>query len=362
MNTAPETSIQAVAPRQLILHRNLKNLISDLDFEIGKPGFPTIHAVIGPTGVGKTTLMLRLRDLIRARFAPIDGQQPQSRIPVVTISADMDGKLLFSWTRCNREILKVVNPALADYGRVEVVNADGSKSLKLLRTVSDLQEHVETGLMYRETILIFIDESQHILASKDPGLLRRTLDKVKLLIEKVPVTVVLFGTYELNPISELNGQLARRCGVHHFQRYDLDNTEDMAEFRNVLHSFAADNPIIGTALLDDKLKLIHRGCFGCPGTAIEWLERVAGKGIKNRVREVTWEYFEMEKITKSRYDKIRQEIEEGEPFFNQDDLPLSKFKPVASLPRRRIRKRPNSTAGRGRPRRNPKNDPCPATT
>jgi hypothetical protein len=93
MSDQPSDPATTCAPSTLILHRNLEKPLSAIEHAIGKPGYPAIHAVIGPTGVGKTTLFLTLRDRIRRRFIPKEKGEGPSCIPVVPIKADLDGNL-----------------------------------------------------------------------------------------------------------------------------------------------------------------------------------------------------------------------------------------------------------------------------
>lgn len=358
--------VDSAAPFRLLLHRNLERILDDLEFSIGRPGFPTIHAIIGPTGVGKTTLLLTLRDRINERFVPKDGQDRRSCVPVVPIKAEIDGNLKFSWKDCILQGLQVLNPALTDYGKMVITQPDGTQSLKSLERILDLQEQFESSVEHRQTKLLFIDEAQQVLSGRREELLRIVLDKIKLLTEKVPITVVLFGTYELNPISQLNGQLARRCEVHHFARYNHELKEDRHEFGKIVRSFAKDKPVFDSSLLDEKMLLIHFGCFGCPGIAVEWLERVEARAEREGARKAVWEFFEREKIKKTRYNAIGVEIADGEAEFEEDELELVDGEEFTSLPERqssgtdnkkRIRDYPNRP---GRPRRAPKNDLCPA--
>jgi hypothetical protein len=238
-----------------------------------------------------------------------------------------------------------------------VTNADGTKSLKSLRTL-DVEDQLEMALLQRRSVVLFVDEAQHVLAWRGEEMLRSTLDKLKLLTEKVPITIVLFGTYELNPICWLNGQLARRCEIHHFSRYHLEVKAEKAEFRRVLHGFAEDNSIIDPALLEQKLELLHLGSLGCPGTALEWLQRVACTATERKLQTAPWSLFEEEKVKKTRYDAIKREIDEGEKDFDSDDLELAQYDSVQ--PKRDTHtKQPAKAKRRGRPKRKPRNDPCP---
>ena len=205
-----------------VKHQRVGDIIAELENMV-LPGSGTdIALLIGPTGVGKSTSSLSLKERIIA-IHKIEMEQDLSFIPVVSASAPSSGEKHFSWRIFYIKVgTDLVEPLLDK--KQEFRLQDGRMSMHHINsgsTVAGLRLAVEDALKYRRTVLVIIDETVHIIRNAKGDVLAAHMDALKslTLLEGVTLTLALIGSYDLFQIMCLNGQLTRRTSIVHFQRY-----------------------------------------------------------------------------------------------------------------------------------------------
>src|SRR5437870_5260933 len=97
-----------------------------------------------------------------------------------------------------------------------------------------LRLRMEQALRHRRPAAVLIDEAQHVTKMASGRRLADQLDYLKSLASVTGCVHVLIGTYELLPCRNLSAQLSRRSIDLHFQRYQVDNPDDVIAFQRVI--------------------------------------------------------------------------------------------------------------------------------
>lgn len=311
----PQSSILEEFKTKLIGHPSLtatRDVALDL---IREPAGKQLALIMGPTGVGKTTLFNRLKKhLVEEDFAAVMAEN-KGAIPIVAVRTRAPESGSFDWRDFYIRILKEMHDPAAELdlalsistgGKVSKVSQLSTLNLMLLR------EMVENAFYHRNVRVLLVDEAQHFQKMASGRRLRDQMDTLKSLAELRDVFIVLVGTYELIQMRELNGQLTRRCASLHFPRYRFDEPGEWAQFKNAVFSLAARLPRNGEEhRLGDHVDLLYRGSCGCFGVLKNWLTRALklaereGKSIGKTELERTME-------PTSALLKLAREIKEGE--------------------------------------------------
>src|SRR5258708_34176613 len=158
----PELLAQPVGARQenfeqrcLISHSRLQEALEAILQEICPPGEGastrrpgTMVLVIGPSRVGKTTLIRLLEERLRAASQALMVSDP-SFIPFASILAAGAGTNRFEWTEYYRAVLRALQDPFVD-GKVARIRT------------KELREAMETALKERKPLAVIVDEAHHL--------------------------------------------------------------------------------------------------------------------------------------------------------------------------------------------------------
>lgn len=183
---------QAHFEQCLIEHTHLQQACNDVIRAICMPGqtlayrrLDSLVLVIGPSRVGKTTLIHLLEEELLSR-AQAQMQADPGYIPYVSITLDGAGTDRFDWKDYRQPVLKALSdPFLA--------------VKKSARSARDQQAAMEEALVFRKTGVVIVDEAQHLAKAASGRRLQDRLDHLKHIANKTGVSHVLVGTYEMRP-------------------------------------------------------------------------------------------------------------------------------------------------------------------
>src|SRR6266542_3449878 len=234
----------------------------------------SVILVLGPTGVGKTTLRSRVEQLLTAELLAALQTDP-ARLPVVSVEAVAPPSGNFNWRDHFRRMLYEMNEPLIDQKRkigacdVDVHFMPGMKA-------HGEQYHyaVEQALRYRRPRAVLVDEAQHLAKMASGRRLLDQLDVIKSIANRTGTVHVLFGTYDLLAFRNLSGQLSRRSVDVHFCRYRAGNAGDRRTFLNVLGSFERQMPLSESPELVDNWEFLYERLDrlrGLRGDADAWM-------------------------------------------------------------------------------------------
>jgi len=285
--------------------------------------------VLGPTGVGKTTLRLKVEQLLVEELLPVLEAQP-GRIPFVSVdtAAALHGN--FSWKDHFARMLRQLNEPLIDSKLDGERNARGQFT-PAPRAGFELQYAVEQALRHRQPAAVFLDEAQHLSRIASGRKLADQLDVIKSMANQTKIVHVLLGTYELLAFRNLSGQLSRRSLDIHFCRYRCEDRQDMEIFRNIVLTFEGQIPVEEPGSLSGCMDLLYERSVGCVGVLKEWISRALAAALAANKPTLKQRYLEETALSPSQCERILIEAKEGEARLNEDEVSRSRLRSLLGM-------------------------------
>ena len=302
--------------RKVVAHHHLKQVYEDLLHAVRYPAGTSLIWVVGPTGVGKTTLLQRLvKQLIED--AALDEASTPGHIPAMLMEAASPDTGNFSWKDYfTRALIAADEPMMSNKIIYDVhgMRRDGQGQLVIERTVTapDLRRMLERCFHHRHPRAFIVDEAQH-LKKMTSG--RRFLDQMETLksLANMSSTVhVLVGTYDLLGLMNLNAQLARRSVEIHFPRYHLDQPEDLKEFKKLLRTFGRHLPLAKEPDLESHYLYFYERSLGCTGMLKTLLNKALGAALEQQQQTLVPKHWEPFAESAHKLKEMLREIREDE--------------------------------------------------
>lgn len=323
-----------------VFHPKLREAHDALLSAIQEPGGASLIFVYGPTGIGKTTLRLRVQQkLIEAALPALEDDR--GRMPVVGIELKTSGSRNFNWKEYYTSALIALEEPLIDrkisYGVQGVArNSAGELTIQNRVVAPELRRALENALRHRRPDIFFIDEAQHLAKIASGHKLQDQLDCIKSLSNTTGILHGLIGTYELRIFRNLSAQLSRRSLDIHFKRYHQESEKDIREFVNVIKSLQDRMPLEETPNLLAHAEYIYIGTLGCIGILKNWLTRAFKEALQEGSKTITIEHLEKHILPVDTLENMLREINEGEKLFKETDSDRNRlrmalgFDPIAS--------------------------------
>lgn len=285
--------------------------------------------VLGPTGVGKTTLRTRVENLLAQQMTPVMTASPDC-LPFVSVEVPPPHTGRFRWRDYFSRLLLAMNEPLIDAktGRFP----SGTLAASSIAIGTDLSYAAEQALRYRRPPVVFVDEAQHLARIASGRRLSDQLDVIKSIANRTGTVHVLLGTYELLAFRNLSAQLSRRCLDLHFQRYQADSSADRQIFQSVLLTFQKQLPFVDPEPdLMAMWEFLYERSVGCVGILKEWLMRACVRSIRHGATTLTREHLEMTALSISQCEKILAESREGETRLNDGEDSRLRFRTLLGI-------------------------------
>jgi energy-coupling factor transporter ATP-binding protein EcfA2 len=163
-------------PRLLAAREDLLNTIHEV-----APN--SLILLMGPTGVGKTTLRAKVEQILTTEMLPELRADPV-RLPVVSVECIAPESGTFSWRDHFRRLLLQMDEPLVDYKvNPEAPVRMGERATKFLpgaRAAGSQYHHaVEQALHFRRPVAVLLDEAQHLARMSSGRRLSDQLDVIK---------------------------------------------------------------------------------------------------------------------------------------------------------------------------------------
>jgi len=302
-----------------IAHPRLVEAFDDLIKMIrrGCPG--TLVSLYGPSGVGKSTLLKKIRKQLSEEMLPELEKDP-ARIPLVVDELLGPDSGIFNWKDLYRRLLVSMDEILVDRKIVyETIEAPPNRRIYFKtgpRSVTaDLRFAVEQTIKERRPIAVLLDESQHLAKMASGRKLHDQLDCLKSLSNRTGVLFVLLGTYELLIFRNLNAQLSRRSISVHFGRYLLDDKRDIEAFKAVLLTFQKHLPLKLEPDLIGHWDYFYERSIGCVGVLKDWLSRALSEALDEKADCLSDKHLEIYALSVDQCDKMLSDALDGEKKF-----------------------------------------------
>jgi len=204
-----------------VAHTRMEEACATVMQAIREPANAAYILLVGPTGVGKTTLRWGVeRQLIASVGA--DLAQDPGRLPVCSTTAVSPDSGSFNWKDYYRRALQALHePFIEDKMATCGAGTPRDHSLRVLPPAAAapaLRRALEHALTYRRPQAFFVDEAQHLLKMASGRRLQDQMDAIKSLADHGRTIHVLLGTYDLLALRTLSGQVIRRGILCHFPR------------------------------------------------------------------------------------------------------------------------------------------------
>jgi len=228
-----------------VAHPALKQADQAVWNALREPAGAALIFVVGPTGVGKTTLLTQIEKRL-LDLALSHGEHSRTHLPTLRLDAVSPALTQFKWADYyQRALLLLQEPRVeytVDYRRPIPVLAKQTHEQELLpwkgsTDTAGLRLTFEQALKHRKPYAMLIDEAEHIAKAARGSTLLDQLDHLKSLAIMTQVVHVLVGTYDLMVFRNLSAQLSRRSIDVHFSRYQATHEADMRAFKSALWSF-----------------------------------------------------------------------------------------------------------------------------
>ena len=336
-----------------IAHPRLKTVSVALRRAIQEPAGHSLILVTGPTGVGKTTLRLRIEQELKEQFL-LAGETDSGRIPVIGLEAVAPDSGNFSWKDYYRRALRVLEEPLIDhkidYATRHVFRNQSGEVVIASRVGSpELRQAMEQALRQRRPAAVLIDEAQHLTKIASGRRLGDQLDCLKSLASLTGCVHVLIGTYDLLPCRNLSAQLSRRSIDIHFRRYQADNPEDVMAFQRVIFSFQRHLPVAEEPDLWRDWEYFYAHSMGCVGILKDWFTRALADVLEHSAPTVTRTDLERHAWSLDQSEKMVQEALDGEAVLAEKPEALDRLRNLLGLGARAEAKRPVSIQNRTQP-------------
>jgi DNA polymerase III delta prime subunit len=304
-----------------IAHPRLKMVSDKLRQAIQEPAGRALILVIGPTGVGKTTLRLRIEQELKEQF--LTSHEPDAgRIPVVGFEAVAPDSGNFNWKDYYRRALRALEEPLIDY-KIDYATRQVSRKPAGEFTIAnrggnnELRQAMEQALRHRRPAAVLIDEAQHLTKMASGRRLSDQLDCLKSLASLTGCVHVLIGTYELLPCRNLSGQLSRRSIDIHFPRYRADDPDDAIAFQRVIFSFQRHLPLLREPELWRDWEYCYAHSIGCVGILKDWFTRALAEALEQGAPTLSRTDLERHAWSLDQCEKMAQDALDGESVLNE---------------------------------------------
>jgi len=253
---------------------------------VQQPAGITHVFVVGPSGVGKTTLLRKLRHALIGQALAEETALPGHH-PICSVVAESPHTGAFNWGRLFRDMLQDLDEPCIDAKIAgEEITAKlaraGAHHIALGRrpTTDALREAVEQAVRLRQPSVICIDEAHHLAKVGSARRIKDQADCLKSLADRGGRLFLLLGTYELLPLRKQSDQLSRRTLTVHFPRYTLDCPDDVEAFKRCLLTFEHFLPVEQRPDLLADWDYLFTYSVGCIGTLKDWLTRALSLALR----------------------------------------------------------------------------------
>lgn len=228
-----------------------------------------IISIIGPTGIGKTTLATTILTRLVEEYA---ATRKTYEVPVVYVAAPANGEKSMSWKTLYRRLMLAAGERFLDLQRaVEVRNGEMLAVRSERQSLAHLREHLEAVIRHRNVRVMIIDEAMHLLRFHENTVI---MDTLKSLADIHHTKLVLIGTYQIAPLMVDYGQLARRSAILHYRRYAVrsaatakpeEPTEMEKEFKRAVRRLQNQWPCVEVPDLERVWQPLMRASLGSVG-------------------------------------------------------------------------------------------------
>jgi len=299
-----------------IKHNHQDKARTDVEFARDLCDSVSIIVLAGPTGVGKTRMLVKLVEDQLDKSANRMREDPLF-IPVIATTAIAHGHRKFDFKRFYLDGLKALgDPFAGKRTRTEEETARARK--KRFKSAGEtisaalLRMDLELELARHGTVTWVLDEADHVLTGAASGKPGDQFDALKSFAQITGVTLILSGTGKLPTYLAASGQLSRRTKVIVLSHYHWDNDVEVSQYASAVNSLLERLPIDGYPAVTTNVEEFFIGGVGCVGVAKDWIARAYAHMLSKDVRVLTLEHFRATRLSPVQLKTMALELEEAE--------------------------------------------------
>lgn len=301
-----------------VRHKKLDEIMGSLIRIAENPRPECIVVLIGPSGVGKSTVLVSLQKHLREYYAERLRTDP-GFIPYVSIQAvtGMDGH--YNWKDAFIRTLLAAGEILIESKVLTKFETDlDGKNVSDIRPLvrDELRRALESLVVHRKVPILLIDEASAILRVKAGVKPLLQFEILKSLAVMLKIPIVLVGAYDLLGILDGNGQLVRRSDVIHFSRYDslkaTNEIPDQKHFSDVLVALLNAMEVKKEKEFKEHVDYFMLKSIGCVGNLKDWLDRALVETIASQEGTLTMEILERTALSNKSLALLTREALTGE--------------------------------------------------
>lgn len=302
---------------KLISHPYIERVRDEVIWAIEDSTPGSIILCCGAPGVGKTTVMKDVANkLIEQSRSELEADPGRLAVASIRIRSPQTGN--FDWKKHYFKplLISMEEPLVDKKIDMSPWAPHHRENLRLIANRrADGEEYrgaVEDALRYRRPKAVLIDDAQHAgIIGSGRSLLVQT-NTFKSMADQTGVTHVLYGTYELLPFRNMNGQLSRRSVDIHFSRYRASDIDEREHFVNALNTFERCLPLKEPPNLVDDWEFFYEHSLGCIGVLKDWLTRSYSLALRTNAETITREHLEARALSISQLNQMLTELTGGE--------------------------------------------------
>ncbi|MEO6277369.1 ATP-binding protein [Roseateles sp.] len=283
LQLCPEQRMRWFYLRQ-VNHSELSRVARDLDELLDPNNDTKIIAIIGPTGIGKTTLATNILTKLVDRFT---SQRQPHEVPIIYVSAPANGDKSMSWKTLYRRIQTAAGEKHIDLQRQTQVSEGEIHAVRGERaSLAHMREMLEAVIRKRNVRVIVIDEALHLLRFDQNAAI---MDTLKSLADIHQTKLVLIGTYQIAPLMIEYGQLARRSAILHYRRYAIRQnsnpqklTDEQTSFKEAVVKLQSQWPCAEVPHLEAIWDALMNASLGSVGLLKSQLLQLASLQMKRK--------------------------------------------------------------------------------
>ena len=300
----------------IVPHQRLRQAVDSLLLNIQEPTDISVFFVVGPAGVGKTTLRLRVEKLLLESSSSSMLAYP-CQIPVAGVEAIPAERGNFSYKDYYLRVLESLdniwlNSLLANKN-LNLQTKEPYQSAYFQRKNSDVvRRALEKVMQHHQLMALMIDEAQHLLLMAGGRQMLQQMNWIKSIANVTGTVHILFGTYDLLNCCTLSGQVSRRSDDVHLSRYSTDKQEDITEFIRIIQTFQMHLPLHEQINLAQRYEYLMDRSIGCTGILKTWLTKALRAALAEESKTLSWKQIQQSEYSPARCKQIREEAEAGE--------------------------------------------------
>jgi hypothetical protein len=356
-------------------HNRLKEVTSEVKSAIKRRGHEGIIMVVGPTRVGKTTLLRGvINSILLEKISELEkdpGFLPAAWMEAYSYKRGYKWK--DHWYGCLKAVYEpLIEHKVAGYSIAPDRDARHAPSGYKYEQEDILRRSFENAAQNRRTRVFGVDEAQSLVIGSPSNLHRSHVEVIKSVANTSGALHILCGNFDLLKLSNLSGQIgARSTRPIHFSRYHPNRNSDLESFAAVVLDLASKMPVSQPPDFNkpEILEYCLTMSLGLVGLLKVWFTDALGDVLENGRATVTLRDLEKHEPPEDVLDTISKEIVEGEALLVQKKGKIGLIKlrmlegaffneseEAASPPKENGGKQ----AGKKRPRKNKKLERTPA--